>query len=90
MSHTSLYLWAALGLIAVIVLAQAARHPGQVLGKLIRSAAAGCLFVLVVNWLGHYVQFHLPFNPFTALTAGLLGIPGVLALVVLHLWVVPG
>ncbi|MCL6633043.1 MAG: pro-sigmaK processing inhibitor BofA family protein [Alicyclobacillus herbarius] len=89
MSHTPLYLWGALGVVAIIVLAQAARHPAQVVGKLVRSAIAGCLFILAINWLGGYIQFHLPFNPYTALTAGLLGIPGVLALVVLHLWMIP-
>jgi inhibitor of the pro-sigma K processing machinery len=90
MQHASLFLWVGLGLIATFVVVQLLRYPRQILGKLVRSAVAGCLFVLAVNWIGGYLHFHLPFNPFTALTAGLLGIPGVLALVALHLWVFPG
>ncbi|MCL6594563.1 MAG: pro-sigmaK processing inhibitor BofA family protein, partial [Alicyclobacillus sp.] len=46
----------------------------------------GCLFIYAVNWVGQQFHFHLPLNPVTALTAGFLGIPGLVALVALHLW----
>lgn len=82
--HMLLYL--ALAVVAGIALVQIFRHPGLVFWKLAKSAAIGCLFVLGVNFIGHYFQYHLPLNAFTALTAGFLGLPGVGMLVALNLW----
>jgi inhibitor of the pro-sigma K processing machinery len=87
---TEQHLLAGIGLflVGVFVVTQFIRYPGQLLWKIAKSAVLGCLFVFAVNWIGQYFQFHLPFNPITALTAGLLGIPGVIALVVLKAWIV--
>ncbi|AEJ42133.1 pro-sigmaK processing inhibitor BofA [Alicyclobacillus acidocaldarius subsp. acidocaldarius Tc-4-1] len=41
----------------------------------------------MVDAIGSYLGFHLPLNPITVLAAGFLGLPGLAALVVLHLWV---
>ncbi|MCL6516604.1 pro-sigmaK processing inhibitor BofA family protein [Alicyclobacillus sp.] len=78
--------WIGLALVGVFVVAQVVRYPGQVFWWLVKSAALGCLFVFAVNWVGQYLHYHLPFNPITALTAGFLGIPGLAALILLHLW----
>lgn len=88
MTQQQLLIGLALFLVGAVVITQFARYPGQMVWKLVKSAVLGCLFVLAVNWIGGYFQFHLPFNPVTALTAGFLGIPGVAALVALKLWVV--
>lgn len=88
MTEQHLLIGIGLFLVGVYVVSQFVRYPGQMFWKLVKSAILGCLFVLAVNWIGGYFQFHLPFNPITALTAGFLGIPGVAALVVLKAWIV--
>ncbi|MCL6600831.1 MAG: pro-sigmaK processing inhibitor BofA family protein [Alicyclobacillus macrosporangiidus] len=86
MPNPHLLLWAGLALMGVFAASQVLRYPGQVFWWVVKSAVLGCLFVFAVNWVGQYVHYHLPFNPLTAMAAGLLGIPGVAALIVLHLW----
>lgn len=86
LAHVSIFLWVGLGLVAVFVIAQLIQYPRKILFRLVRTAVFGCLFVFAVDWVGQYFHFHLPFNIMTAATAGLLGIPGVAALVALHLW----
>lgn len=86
MSNPNVILWAGLGIIALVVLAQVVKYPGQIFWKVVKSAILGCLFIFAVNWVGQYFHFHLPFNPITALTAGFLGIPGIAALITVELW----
>lgn len=87
--HESWLLLGGAGLLGLFLLTQVVQYPKKILWTLTKSAVFGVLFVVAVNWVGGYFNFHLPFNPATALTAGFLGIPGVLALVTLHLWVFP-
>ncbi|MDP9729287.1 pro-sigmaK processing inhibitor BofA family protein [Alicyclobacillus tolerans] len=77
-------------LLALIILAQFFRKPLDGLLTLLKIAVFGCVSIFVINWLGSYVHFHLPFNPATALTAGILGFPGLAALITLKLWIFPG
>jgi inhibitor of the pro-sigma K processing machinery len=86
MANVQIYIWLALGLVGLVLMAQVIRYPGQIFWKIAKSAALGCLFVFAVNWIGQYFHYHLPFNPMTAFTAGFLGIPGVVALITLQLW----
>ncbi|QSO47906.1 pro-sigmaK processing inhibitor BofA family protein [Alicyclobacillus mengziensis] len=86
MTQSHLLLYVGLAAIAGVTLVQVFRHPGLVFWKLAKSAAIGCLFVFAVNWIGQYFHYHLPFNAFTALTAGFLGLPGVGMLVALNVW----
>lgn len=86
MTQGHILLYAGAAIVAIIVVAQVLRHPGQVFWKLAKSAALGCLFVLGVNFVGQYFHYHLPFNAITALTAGFLGLPGVGMLIALQLW----
>jgi len=87
--HGHWLLWCGAGLVLLFLIAQVVQYPKLILFRLAKSAVFGVLFVVAVNWIGGYFNFHLPFNPATALTAGFLGIPGVAALVTLHLWVFP-
>ncbi|MCL6549228.1 MAG: pro-sigmaK processing inhibitor BofA family protein [Alicyclobacillus sp.] len=80
------WLWVIALLLVLAVASQVLRHPGQIFWKLVKSAGMGCLMVLAVNWIGGYVHYHLPLNPLTVSAAGLLGIPGVAAMVAVHAW----
>lgn len=89
MQNTQMYIWVGLVLIGLFVLLQIVKYPKQVLWKLVKTAVLGLLFVFAVNWVGQSFHYHLPLNAFTAATAGILGIPGVAALVALHVWLFP-
>jgi inhibitor of the pro-sigma K processing machinery len=83
----AIWLWVAVVVVVAFLIGQFFRKPGQVAWLILRSIVIGCLFVFAVNWIGSYIHFHLPFNPLTALTAGFLGIPGIVALIAMQLWV---
>ncbi|MCF8566273.1 pro-sigmaK processing inhibitor BofA family protein [Alicyclobacillus tolerans] len=85
MGKEQLYLLIGGGLVGVFILTQVIEHPKKIAWTLVKSAVMGCLFVFAVNWVGQYFHYHMPFNPFTALTAGLLGLPGVAALIATQL-----
>lgn len=82
-------LWLGAGLIALFLLAQFVQNPGIWFWRVIKGGILGCLFVFAVNWVGSYLHIHIPFNPVTALAAGFLGIPGIVALVALKLLIFP-
>lgn len=58
--------------------------PIKLIIKLIINAVVGGLTIFVVNAIGATFGFALTLNWITALTAGILGIPGVIILVILH------
>ncbi|MBX5437310.1 MAG: pro-sigmaK processing inhibitor BofA family protein [Alicyclobacillaceae bacterium] len=79
-------MWVIAGVCVLAALAQVVKHPRPILWRLLRSAVVGCLLLLCVNGVGSYAHYHLPVNPLTVSAAGLLGIPGVAAMVVVQHW----
>ncbi|MDB5084854.1 MAG: SigmaK-factor processing regulatory protein BofA, partial [Bacilli bacterium] len=41
-----------------------------------------------LNLIGQQIHLHVPYNPITIGVTGLLGIPGLIAILVLHTWIV--
>ena len=58
--------------------------PLKYVGKLLINAVVGGVLLWVLNIFGSFIGIHIPINPITALTAGLLGVPGVVLLIVLQ------
>ncbi|NPV27859.1 MAG: pro-sigmaK processing inhibitor BofA [Firmicutes bacterium] len=58
--------------------------PIKLVFKILFNSVVGVLMLGVINYVGKYIGFDLPINPITALTAGFLGMPGVILLIVLH------
>lgn len=71
-------------MIAVLVIAKIFAWPLKKILKLLLNIIVGLVLILVVNNLGVNIGLHIPFNKVTALIAGILGIPGVISLIVLH------
>lgn len=67
------------GYLALRLLAEPAWYAGLAMGR----GVLGYVALWVINGLGLLVGLHLPLNPFTALVAGILGVPGTIAI-----WVV--
>ncbi|MCR4436484.1 MAG: pro-sigmaK processing inhibitor BofA family protein [Clostridiales bacterium] len=57
--------------------------PMKMLMKLIYNTILGGIALIAINLAGSLFQFHIAFNIVTALTAGVLGIPGIVMLVIL-------
>lgn len=53
--------------------------------KLLINSAVGLFILLVINYIGAPWAFSVPINVYTVLTAGILGLPGIILLVVLRL-----
>ncbi|PTM56955.1 pro-sigmaK processing inhibitor BofA family protein [Desmospora activa] len=52
--------------------------------------AVGGLVLFVLNLAGDLIDFRLPINPVTAMITGLLGLPGLICLIVVKLFLVGG
>ncbi|MBW6411521.1 pro-sigmaK processing inhibitor BofA family protein [Clostridium weizhouense] len=54
--------------------------------KVILNGVLGVIILYIVNLVGANFNFTLPINPITALIAGFLGIPGVIALAIIQVF----
>ena len=60
--------------------------PMRFLWRMAAGGILGGLALMVVNFFGGIVGFSIAINPFTALTVGLLGLPGALLIGVLSVY----
>lgn len=74
----------AIGLVLLFFLIRIFYTPLKFALKLIGNAVAGGLFLLFVNLVGGIVNIQIGINIFTALTVGLLGIPGAALMLILQ------
>lgn len=70
--------------IAMIIVAKFLSWPLKKIFKLIFNVILGLVMILLVNVFGVSIGLSIPFNFVTAAVAGLLGLPGVIVLVILH------
>ncbi|WP_181350823.1 pro-sigmaK processing inhibitor BofA family protein [Thalassobacillus sp. CUG 92003] len=63
-------------------------HPVRWLGQAASRVVIGVLLLFFLNVLGAGFGLHVPINVFTAVVSGILGLPGILSLSALHLWVI--
>ena len=73
-----------LGLLLIFLVGRIMLVPLKWVFKLLTNALVGGIILCVINYFGMYINLHLPLNPITALTAGFLGIPGVVLLGVIQ------
>jgi len=74
--------WVA-GIIIVLFFGKALKVPLKLALKLLFNSILGGMVIIVINFLGQYINFHISLNLFSALIVGTLGIPGVILLVIL-------
>ncbi len=73
-----------LGLLLIYLIGRVMLIPLKWVFKLLVSALAGGVVLGLINYFGTFMNLHIPLNPVTALTAGFLGIPGIVLLFVLQ------
>ncbi|MBQ1256638.1 MAG: pro-sigmaK processing inhibitor BofA family protein [Clostridia bacterium] len=72
-----------LGIVLIALIGKLLLIPGKFIWRIAANGAAGALVLLGINFLSGITGFSLPLNPFSALTAGFLGIPGIILIWVL-------
>ena len=78
MQYIVYFLIAAIGLFALVNIFTL---PFKILGKLILNGILGVVLLVIVNFIGSYVNVYIPINITTALISG-FGIPGVIFLII--------
>ncbi len=76
----SIILAYAIGLILLYLIGMLLVIPIKIIIKLIINGVLGGILLFIVNLLGKFIGFSIMINPFTAIIAGFLGIPGVILL----------
>ncbi len=72
------------GLILGLVRLMAA--PIRLAWKLLVNGLAGLMCLWLVNLVSSVTGLMIPINPVTAVTAGFLGLPGILLLAIIQIW----
>ncbi|MBQ3232908.1 MAG: pro-sigmaK processing inhibitor BofA family protein [Clostridia bacterium] len=72
-----------IGIVLVALVGRLLLIPGKFIWRILANGVAGALLLLGINLLSGFTGFSLPLNPFSALTAGFLGVPGILLLICL-------
>lgn len=73
-----------LGMLLLYLAGKVLIVPFKYISRLLINAVIGGFLLWVLNIFGSFIGLHIAINPITALTAGFLGIPGVVLLVVLQ------
>lgn len=84
-----LFIGVILGIFMLVMLGQSGYKPVKWLGHGVLYLALGGIFLFLFNLVGQTVELRIPINPVTALVAGGLGLPGIAALAVMKLFLVP-
>lgn len=73
--------------IAVIIVAKLLAWPVKKILKLAINIILGIIMIILVNTFGSTIGITIPFNIITALIAGILGVPGVIALIIIGFFI---
>ena len=61
--------------------------PLKTIGKIIGNSILGGILIFIVNLIGGLFGFHIGLNIGTAIVTGILGIPGVILLILLKIFI---
>jgi inhibitor of the pro-sigma K processing machinery len=76
------------GLILILFFIGAPIKPLRFVGQGIIKILIGALFLFFLNEFGTSLGIYVPINLVTASVSGILGVPGVLALVAIENWII--
>lgn len=85
----SLIIGGILTLIFLLLIVGAPTKPFRFVGRLFVKIVVGALLLFAVNMVGTQFNFHLPINIGTTFVSGFLGLPGIGALIVIKLYILP-
>lgn len=76
------------GLILLLLIIGAPTKPLRLIGQSAVKILIGALFLFFLNAFGTKFGIYVPINIATATVSGLLGIPGVFALIAIQTWII--
>ncbi|MBU8881440.1 pro-sigmaK processing inhibitor BofA family protein [Bacillus sp. FJAT-29790] len=76
------------GLILLLLFIGTPVKPIRMIGQGVIKILIGALFLFFLNAFGNQFGIYVPINLITASVSGILGIPGLFALVAIQTWVV--
>lgn len=76
------------GLILILLFVGAPLRPLRWIGQLFIKIIVGALLLFFVNFFGSSLDLHIPINFITSSVSGILGIPGLVALVIIKTMIV--
>ncbi|MFD1738817.1 pro-sigmaK processing inhibitor BofA family protein [Bacillus salitolerans] len=76
------------GVIVLLLLVGAPIRPIRWIGQGLIKVMIGALLLFFLNAFGTMINIHVPINLMTSSISGFLGIPGVLALVIIQTYIV--
>ncbi|NLM09682.1 MAG: pro-sigmaK processing inhibitor BofA [Clostridiaceae bacterium] len=74
--------WVA-GIVLVLLFGKALKVPLKFALKILFNSLLGGMVIIVINFLGKFIDFYISLNIFSALIVGTLGLPGVILLIIL-------
>lgn len=76
--------WVIVACVAVLyVLGKIFKMPGKIISRVIMNIFLGLALLFLVNYIGGYFNYHIELNKVSSFIIGILGVPGVFALMVL-------
>ncbi|MCA1011885.1 pro-sigmaK processing inhibitor BofA family protein [Halobacillus halophilus] len=61
--------------------------PIKWVGQAITRLIVAVILLFFINLFGAQFGLHIPINGFTAIASALLGVPGVISITAIHLWI---
>ena len=72
------------GIIMLFILAKILILPIKIIWKLGVNAFVGGIALLILNFFGGFIGLYIPINIITAVTTGLLGVPGIVMILIIQ------
>ena len=76
-----------LAVLGVCLIAKIFSAPLKIIVKLLVNALVGGITLVIINWIGGFFDFKIALNFFSALITGALGIPGIIILLFLQIFI---
>ncbi|KAB7663452.1 pro-sigmaK processing inhibitor BofA family protein [Bacillus sp. B1-b2] len=76
-----------IGLVILLLVVGTPIRPLRFLGQVVIKVVIGALFLFFLNAIGNQYGIHVPINIITSTISGILGIPGLVAMVALQQFV---
>ncbi|RLQ90025.1 pro-sigmaK processing inhibitor BofA family protein [Falsibacillus albus] len=77
------------GLMLFLLATGSVGRPFKLVGQICMKLMIGALFLFFLNAAGSKFGLHVPINLVTSSVSGFLGIPGMLGLAAIQLWILP-
>lgn len=75
-----------LGILIVFVISGICLRPLKSFAKFLFNSLGGILVAVIINLVGGNFGIHIGINPFTAVVIGILGLPGVIAVLIAQIF----